>query len=256
MLETPWPKPHFLREAAPLPLAKRMPEVEKHFDEELRAFKEKLLFMGSHAEAAVTRSLEAMWSRNDSMALQVERDDDVLDRFEIEIDELAVNLLTKAPLASDLRMVVVGMKVSHNLERIGDEATTISRRAVELNREPALLVSVDVSGMAKLALQMLKEALDSFTQMRPDIARSVVPQDKKVDAMNRQFQQELSRTMVQDPSRINACLNMMSICKSIERVGDHAANIAEEVVYLYEAMDIRHAGSLSADGHSSGGRDS
>jgi len=233
-----------------------MAEVEKHFDEELRGFKEKLLFMGSHAEAAVIRSLDALRSRDDSIAHQVEQDDDVLDRFEIEIDELAVKLLTKAPLASDLRLVMVGMKISHNLERIGDEATTISRRTVELNREPALVARIDVFEMARLALRMLKEALDSFTQMRPDIARSVVPQDKDVDAIHRRFQQELSKIMAQDPSRINICLSMMSICKSIERVGDHATNIAEEVVYLCEAMDIRHAVNMSADAYSSGARES
>ena len=132
------------------------------------------------------------------------------------------------------------MKISQNLERVGDEATTISRRAMELNQEPKLKSFVDIPRMAGIALGMLKEALDSFVRKEPEKARAIVPRDKEVDSINRQMQRELSGFMMENPSTISRCLNLMTVSKSLERVGDHAANIAEEVVYLCEARDIRH----------------
>jgi phosphate transport system protein len=132
------------------------------------------------------------------------------------------------------------MKISQNLERVGDEATTISRRAIELNQEPQLKTSIDVPRMAALALGLLKDSLDSFVNKQAEKARAVVPRDKEVDGMNRQFYHELSSLMVENPATIGRCLNLMTICKALERVADHAVNIAEEVVYLCEAHDIRH----------------
>jgi phosphate transport system protein len=153
---------------------------------------------------------------------------------------MAINLLSKAPLASDLRLITVAMKISQNLERVGDEATTISRRAIELNQEPQLKTAIDIPSMAALALGLLKEALDTFVNKQPEKARAVIPRDKQVDGMNRQFHRELSGCMIENPATVTRCLNLMTISKSLERVADHAANIAEEVVYLCEARDIRH----------------
>jgi phosphate transport system protein len=149
-------------------------------------------------------------------------------------------LLAKAPLASDLRLITVAMKISRNLERVGDEATTISRRAMELNQEPPLKPFMDIPRMAGIALGLLKESLDSFVRKEPEKARAIIPRDKEVDALNRQMYRELSSYMVENPSTISRCLNLMTVAKSLERVADHAANIAEEVVYLCEARDIRH----------------
>jgi phosphate transport system protein len=209
-------------------------------DDELNKFKEKLLTMGSYAESAVSQAVEAVSDRNDALAFQVQENDDIMDQFEIEIDELAIQLLSKAPLASQLRLITVAMKISQNLERIGDEATTISRRAIELNQEPQLKAHIDIPKMARIALQMLKESLDSFVNKDPEKARDVVPRDKEVDALNRQLYRELSGFMVENPAAIARCLNLMTVSKSLERVADHATNIAEEVVYLCEARDIRH----------------
>jgi phosphate transport system protein len=158
----------------------------------------------------------------------------------MEVDDLAINLLAKAPLATDLRLITVAMKISQNLERIGDEATTIARRALELNTEPQLKGFVDIPRMAAIALNLLKESLDAFVNKQPEKARAVVPRDKEVDALNRQLYRELSSFMVENPATISRCLNLMTVAKSLERVADHAANIAEEVVYLCEARDIRH----------------
>src|SRR5216683_1987656 len=130
-----------------------------HFDTELDNLKQKLLAMASHAETAVNHAVQALVERDYGLALQVKEDDRALDQFEIEIDDLAIHLLAKAPLASDLRFVITAMKISQNLERVGDEATKIAKRARDLSQEPPLKVNLDLPGMAKLALAMLKEAL-------------------------------------------------------------------------------------------------
>jgi phosphate transport system protein len=214
--------------------------MQTYFDEDLANFKEKLLTMGSYAESAVGQAVQSVVDRNDDLALKVQQDDDLMDQLEIEIDDLAINLLAKAPLATDLRLITVAMKISQNLERVGDEATTISRRAIELNQEPPLKPFTDIPRMAGIALGLLKESLDSFVRKDPEKARAVVPRDKEVDALNRQMYRELSSYMEENPSTITRCLHLMTVSKSLERVADHAANIAEEVVYLCEARDIRH----------------
>jgi phosphate transport system protein len=214
--------------------------MQKYFDDDIAGLKEKLLLMGSCAETAVSQAVQAVTTRDDALAQQVQYDDDVVDQYEIEIDDLAIQLLSKAPLATDLRLITVAMKISQNLERIGDEATTISRRARELNQEPQLKAYLDIPRMAEIALEMLKASLDAFVNRQPEKGRAVVPRDKEVDALNRQLYRELSSYMVENPSTISRCLNLMTVSKSLERVADHATNIAEEVVYLCEARDIRH----------------
>ncbi|MGA2749862.1 MAG: phosphate signaling complex protein PhoU [Verrucomicrobiota bacterium] len=214
--------------------------MQKYFDDELANFKEKLLTMGSYAESSVSQAVQAVCERNDHLARQVQENDDIMDQFEIEIDEMAINLLAKAPLATDLRLITVAMKISQNLERVGDEATTIARRAIELNLEPPLNAFVEVPRMATIALELLKDALDSFVNKQAEKARAIVPRDKEVDAINRQIHSDLAAYMGKNPDTISRCLNLMTVSKSLERVADHAANIAEEVVYFCEARDIRH----------------
>ena len=217
--------------------------MQRHFDQELSELKDKLLAMASHAEAAVQNAVRSLTERNDELAQQVIEDDAIIDQFEIEMDELAVRLLAlKAPVASDLRMITVAMKISHDLERVGDEATTIARRSLELNKEPQLKPYIDIPRMASIGLQMLKDALDSFVQRAPDRARAIIPRDKEVDAINKQLHRELASFMIESPATITRALNLMVISKSLERIADHATNIAEEVVYIYEAQDIRHSG--------------
>ena len=211
-----------------------------HFSQELDDLKQRLLTMAGHAEAAVKRAMLALINRDDDMARRVKEDDSILDQFEIELDELSIHLLAKAPLASELRLIAVTMKICHDLERVGDEATTISRRALELNAEPELKVEADLPQMAEMGLQMLRDALTAFVQRDPAAARAVIPRDKKIDALNKQLHRELASYMIERPSTITRCLNLMTISKSIERIGDHATNIAEEVVYLFEGEDIRH----------------
>ena len=213
-----------------------------HYAEEMTRLKESILAMASHAESAVARAMRSLVERDEALALKVQEDDNILDRFEIEIDDLAIHILTKAPLATDLRLTTVAMKISQNLERVGDEAVTISRRAIDLNSEPQLKPYVDLPLMATMSLEMLRDAITAFINREPDKARAVVPRDSDVDNLNRQLHRELSSYMVERPTTISRCLHLMVISKSLERIAGHATNVAEEVVYLYEATDIRHSG--------------
>ncbi|MSU61991.1 MAG: phosphate signaling complex protein PhoU [Pedosphaera sp.] len=214
-----------------------------HFENELVSLKENLLTMGGLAEKAVSSSIRALVERNDDLARKVEEDDALLDQFEIQIDDTAILLLSKAPLAADLRLITVAMKISRDLERVGDEATTISRRSIELSKEPLLKAYVDIPRMMEIALGMMGDALDSFVNRNPAKARAVVPRDKEVDQLNKQLHRELVGFMIENPQTITRCLHLMVISKCLERIADHATNIAEEVVYLHEAIDIRHTGN-------------
>ena len=218
------------------------------FENDLVELKEKLLTMASHAESGVTKAVKALVERDDELARRVMGDDTIVDQFEIDIDEFSIQLLSKAPLATDLRLITVAMKISHDLERVSDEATTIARRSLELSLEPQLKPYVDLPRMASMALDMLKEALDAFVNRDPAKARAIIPRDKEVDALNKQLHRELSSYMVERPSTITRCLNLMVISKCLERIADHATNVAEEVVYLYEARDIRHSGRVNPTG--------
>jgi len=214
--------------------------MQTHHDKELAELKEKLLTMASHAESAVSRAVQAVVNRDENLARQVRGDDNIIDDFEVELDEMGVHLLAKAPLARDLRLVLMVMKMSQNLERIGDEASKIANRARDLAQEPPLKVNVDIPRMAQLVLDMLKVSLDAFVRQDAAAARAVIPRDKEVDALNKQFQADLIELMTKDPANIRRCLWLTIISKSLERVADHAKNVAEDVVYLCEALDIRH----------------
>lgn len=214
--------------------------MQTHFEKELEALKEILLVMASHAETAVNRAVKSLVERDDALAMDVRGGDSIIDQFEKDVDEMAINLLAKAPLASHLRLITVAMKVSHDLERVADEATTISRRAIKLNREAPLKLEVDISGMAKKALALLKDALDAFVKQDSKKARAVIPRDKEIDRLHKQLQRDLADHMIKNPENITRCLHWLVVAKSLERIADHATNIAEEVVYLCEAQDIRH----------------
>ncbi|HEX5398890.1 MAG TPA: phosphate signaling complex protein PhoU, partial [Verrucomicrobiae bacterium] len=175
------------------------------------------------------------------------QDDNIIDQFEVEIDEMAIQLLTKAPLATNLRLVTVAMKISQNIERIGDEATKIAKRARDLSQEPPIKLHLDLPRMASLALAMVKDSLDAFVHRDPAAARVIIPRDKDVDAMNKELHQALAQHMMDNPDTIGRCLHWIVATKSLERIADHAKNIAEEVVYLCEAQDIRHTGGKNQD---------
>lgn len=214
--------------------------MERPLDHELGELKARLLTMASLAEAAVNHAVRALVHRDLELALRVRESDREIDRLEIEVDELAIHLLAKAPLAGDLRFVTMAMKISQNLERVGDEAAKIAKRARDLCHEAPLELDLPLAAMAQRALALLKSALDAFVQRDAEAARALIPQDKQVNALHKDIQHRLTEQMRADLEAIPRCLNWMIAAKSLERIADHAKNIAEEVVYLCEARDIRH----------------
>jgi phosphate transport system protein len=219
--------------------------MENHFEAGLDTLKQKLLTMASHTETAVNQAVQALVQRDSALAQRVKEDDRVIDQFEVEIDDLSIQLLTKAPLATNLRLVTVAMKISQDLERIGDEASKIAKRARDLSLEPPVKINLDLPRIAGLALNMLKAALDAFVNKDSAAARAVIPRDKEVDALNKQIHATLVQHMVENPETIGRCLHWIVAAKSIERIADHATNVAEDVVYLCDAQDIRHTGVKS-----------
>jgi phosphate transport system protein len=219
--------------------------MENHFEMGLDELRQKLLTMASHAETAVNRAVQALVQRDAELARHIKEDDRVIDHFEVEIDEFAIQLLTKAPLATNLRLVTVAMKISQDLERIGDEASKIAKRARDLAQEPPIKLNLDLPRIAGLALELLKASLDAFVNKDSAAARAVIPRDKEVDALNKQIHNALVQHMMENPDTIGRCLHWMVASKSLERIADHATNVAEDVVYLCEAQDIRHTGVKS-----------
>jgi phosphate transport system protein len=221
--------------------------MQRHFDQDLLVLREKLLTMASHAEQSVTLAMKALVERDDDLARQVKAADATLDEFEIEMDDLGIKLLAlKAPVAGDLRLITMGMKISQNLERVGDEATTIARRVLVLNQEPPLKPFVDLPRMAGIAVEMLRGSLESFVNMNTVLAREIIARDHEVDDLNKQVHREVVSFMIENPQTITRGLNLMVVSKSLERIADHATNIAEEIVFLCEGQDIRHAAHRTA----------
>jgi phosphate transport system protein len=212
----------------------------------LAQVRDALLTMGGYAESSLSQAFRSYRERDDELARRVEEQDNILDQLEVQLDETAIQVLAlKGPVASDLRLITMSMKICHDLERVGDEATTIARRALELNHEPPLKNPPDLLPMAAMALEMLKQALDAFVSSDLARAKNIIAQDREMDRLNKQRHRELAAIMTETPATISRCLNLMVISKSLERIGDHAASIAEEVVYLYEGRDIRHVNKLS-----------
>jgi len=222
--------------------------MHRFYDTELETFRSRLILMGESAIEQVWRALRALTEADSELATQVIADDDQIDLLEVAIDEEAVRYMSlRAPIASELRLVIVGMKASHDLERVGDEATSIAKRArrltdeLFLNAGNAAADNETITRMANIAQEMLRDALDClFETENQEKAVAVIRRDKDVDALNRQFYRDLSVRMNATPASVARALEYMFISKSIERIADHATNIAEEMVYLTQAKDIRH----------------
>ncbi len=215
--------------------------MELHFDQELSQLKDKLLLMSSLTEQNVALAIRALVERNNAAAVKVERDDDLLDKLELEIDSLGLRLLAlRQPKASDLRLITTAMKISTDLERMGDRAVTIARRALELNTEPELKPLVDIPRMAEICQSMIRDTLDAFVYQKTDLARQMPERDDAMDQLNRKVQADLTELMLGNTGAIVRALKLMRVAQSLERIADHVTNIAEEIVYLFEARDIRH----------------
>ena len=223
------------------PAAPQFHVMKRFFDAELETFRSQLILMGETAIEQVRTAIQALVEAKTGLAEQVIAADDRLDRLEVEIDNEAVRYMNlRAPIASELRLVIVGMKASHDLERVGDEATSIAKRAIKLSAEPPLKPYIDLPRMATMALEMLRDALDCFLQVDEAKAVAVCKRDAEVDDLNRQLYRELTSYMIEKPETISRAIELMFISKSIERIADHATNIAEEMIYLSHGKDVRH----------------
>ena len=213
----------------------------RHFERELEQLKAKLLEMSALVESAVYRSVQGVVEKNQELAEQVLKNESRVNQLEIEIDDQAISLLAlQAPLAADLRLVTAAIKINNDLERMGDLSVSIAQSALALIREPVIRPLIDIPHIAGLAQGMVRKALDAFVNRDPELARSVLASDDAVDNMRTASYHELISFMEKNPQQISQALYLLSVVRNLERIADHATNIAEDVLFLVKAIDVRH----------------
>jgi phosphate transport system protein len=215
--------------------------MQRHFHEELEALKQTLLAMGGLVEDQIRRVMRALVERDDALAQEVIERDQQVNAYDVEVDETCVSLLAlHQPAAGDLRFLTTAMKIVTDLERMGDQAVNIAQRVLELNREPQLKPYIDLPRMAEKAQLMVKQSLDAFVARDTELARRVCGEDAEVDALKEQIFRELLTFMMEDARTIPRAIRLILISRFLERVADHATNVAEMVIYLVDAKMVRH----------------
>ncbi len=224
-------------------------------EQDIEALKERVLKMGGFVEDAIRKSMTALVERDQKLAVEVIEGDAIVNNFDVEVEEECIRFLAIwQPTGSNLRFITTAIKIITDLERMGDLAVDICERAIELNDEPPLKPYIDIPRMAEAAQKMLKESLDAFVAKDPDLAVNVCAADDFVDNLNRQIFNELLLYMLKDPKNISRAVRLSYITKYLERIADHATNIAEMVVYMVKGKVIRHTAceAASADARDSG----
>jgi len=217
--------------------------MERHFETELQAIKERLLAMGALAESMIRTSVRALVDRDEALVPTVLAHEEEMDLFCIEIDDRCfTQLALRQPMASDLRFLVASVKINSELERIGDQTVSIALRVQSLIREPELKPLIDIPRMTVLAQEMVRKALDAFVRRDVELARSVIEADDEVDGLRDQVFRELLVFMMGDTATIPRALALMLISRNLERIADHATNIAEDVIYIVRGEDVRERG--------------
>ena len=215
--------------------------MQRHFDEELKQLKEKLLRMSSLVEEAISSSIKALVDRDPQLAEKVKKSDDTINMLEIEIDDLSLRLLAlHQPQASDLRFITSAMKINNDLERMGDLAVNIAQVVKYLMKAPALKPISDISKMAKAAQRMLKDSLNSFVNNDSQLAKDVCKRDDEVDNLNHEIFMELLTYMLEDQKTIEQAVDLILVARHLERIADHSTNICEDVIYIIEGKTIKH----------------
>jgi phosphate transport system protein len=215
--------------------------TSKHYEQQLRFLKDKLLLMSHQAEQMVADSIRALVERRPTLADEVILRDDTLDGLEVEIDTLCYEILAlEQPVARDLRFIATALKIVRDIERIGDIAVNIAERARELMLEPELKKLIALPIMTEAAERMFKESLDAFVNEDADLAEKVIQQDRAIDDLFQQIFRELLTYMIEDTRNISRAIKLIFIAKHLERVGDHSSNVAEMVVFMVRGQDIRH----------------
>ena len=211
------------------------------FEEELRLLRERVLRIGSLVEAAIHDSVKSLVERNSDLAQKVIERDHKINALDVEIDEECIRLIAlRQPKARDLRFITTAMKITTDLERIGDLAENIAERAIELNDEPQLKPYIDIPRMAEITEEMVRDSLDAFVRGCSKIPYEVIKRDDEVDNLNAQVFNELLFFMIQDPHTVSRATRISYVSKYLERIADHATNIAEMVIYMCEGKIIRH----------------
>jgi phosphate transport system protein len=211
------------------------------FDEALASLRNNVLMMSGLTERSLDRAMKGLVNRDDNICANAIADDEEIDQLEKQIDKDGVDILLRfQPVASDLRRVVSAMKLSSNLERMADQATTIARRARKLNQHPPLPEVELMKPMYEHAMSMFRDSVDAFVREDVELGRAVVPRDERLDELNRIASHKLVERMAQDPQQLRGYLNLIFVGRCLERVGDHATNLAEDAVYAAAAEDIRH----------------
>jgi phosphate transport system protein len=213
----------------------------RHFVEELEDLQGRLLEMGTLVESAIHQSVQALEERSEELARQVLGNEDRINHLEIEIDELAVRLLAlQQPMARDLRFLTAAIKINTDLERMGDLAVNIVERAMALIQRPAVKPSIDIPQMARTVESMVRKSLDAFVRREPELARSVLLADDTVDQLRDTIISELVSFMQDNPAKITQGLDLILVARHLERIADHATNIAEDTLFLVKGVDVRH----------------
>ena len=217
------------------------PHTDRHYEEELKLLQTKILEMGGFVEKQIASALTALVERDDDIARLTIARDHTVNRMDVEIDDLCIRLLAlHQPTARDLRLITTGLKITTDMERIGDMAVNASERALELNREPQLKPFIDIPRMAEVAQRMLRESLDAFVREDVALALKVCRDDDVIDDLNGQLFRELLSYMMEDPKTVTRSIRLLFVSKYFERIADHATNIAEMVVFMVKGKSIRH----------------
>jgi phosphate transport system protein len=225
--------------------------MHRHFEEQLEELRRKLLRLAGLVEDAIGRSVRALVERDSELAEAVVTGDDELDRLEVEIDRICTGLLAlQQPMAGDLRFITTAMKITTDLERIGDLAVNVCERAIELNREPPLTPDIDIPLMAHRATKMVHGAIEAFVRREAAAARALIARDDELDSLMVQVFRELLSFMIEDPRTITRALRLVFIAKYFERMGDQATNICEQVVFMVEGDIIKHPAVSAEPGES------
>ncbi|MDD5566182.1 MAG: phosphate signaling complex protein PhoU [Candidatus Omnitrophica bacterium] len=216
--------------------------MQRHFDDELKELHKEVLTMGVLAQEAIFKSVEALKNRDKALAQEVIDADSRVDELELVIDERCVDLIARyQPLAGDLRFVTIGMKINAELERIADLAVDISQRVLEVADKPLLKPLIDIPKLSSIAQQMVKDAIDAFINKNVGLARKVVLSDPQADSLRNEVQRELVNDyMTRDGKTADRAVPLLLIARHLERICDHATNIAEDVIYMVEAKVVKH----------------
>ncbi len=215
--------------------------IHRHFEDQLQELKGRLVTMGTAAESMIERAVKSLLERDEARLPEVFKTEQEVNELHIEVDERVINLIAlHHPVATDLRMAVMCSKIAGELERIGDQAVNICQNTTELLRYPPLKPLIDIPLMAEIARRMLRESLDAFVRQDAALAQKVLNTDDEVDAFKNQIFRELLTYMMSDPGTIPRALALILISRNLERVGDHATNVAEEVIYAAQGRDVRH----------------